>query len=143
MEYTLKLEVTLLMNSLDYFNARLEATISPMDYLRSTQVEPEKYFLIDVRNGPEHVRSLTIKDAHIIPQQELQNRIHEIPEDKEIIVYCWDVWCNTAAKVAMFLLERGYKVKELTGGIAAWKEMDFPVSDSSKDANLSSDSCGC
>ncbi|WP_326236053.1 rhodanese-like domain-containing protein [Bacillus inaquosorum] len=51
-------------------------------------------------------------------------------KDKEIIVYCWDVWCNTAAKVAKFLLEHGYKVKELTGGIAAWKEMNFPVTNS-------------
>ncbi|MER2038279.1 MAG: hypothetical protein ABS944_09040 [Solibacillus sp.] len=58
------------------------------------------------------------------------------------MVYCWDVWCNTAAKVAKFLLERGYMVKELTGGIAAWKEMNFPVSDSSQEVNMS-DSCGC
>jgi rhodanese-related sulfurtransferase len=130
------------MNALDYFHARLEATISPMDYLKVTQVEPNKYFLIDVRNGPDHVRSLTIKGANIIPQQELPDRLSEIPIDKEIIVYCWDVWCNTAAKVAMFLLERGYTVKELTGGIAAWKEMNFPISDTSEDLNLSN-SCGC
>lgn len=130
------------MNTFDYFNARLEATISPMDYLRLAQIDPDKYFLIDVRNGPNHVRSLTIKDANIIPQQELPDRLNEIPKDKEVIVYCWDVWCNTAAKVATFLLERGYKVKELSGGIAAWKEMNFPVSDSSQDANPS-DSCGC
>ncbi|WP_339258272.1 rhodanese-like domain-containing protein [Lysinibacillus sp. FSL K6-3209] len=130
------------MKALDYFNARLEGTISPMDYLKSEQNDPDKYFLIDVRNGPNHVRSLTIKDANIIPQQELADRLNEIPMDKEIIVYCWDVWCNTAAKVAKFLLERGYKVKELTGGIAAWKEMNFPVSDSSQNSNLS-DSCGC
>ncbi len=130
------------MNALDYFNARLEATISPMDYLKSVQANPEKYFLIDVRNGPEHARSLTIKGANIIPQQELPVRLHEIPKDKEIIVFCWDVWCNTAAKVAAFLLERGYKVKELTGGIAAWKEMNFPVTDSSLDVNTSN-SCEC
>ncbi|MDQ0229157.1 rhodanese-like domain-containing protein [Metabacillus malikii] len=130
------------MNALDYFHARLEATVSPMDYLRLAQAEPEKYFLIDVRNGPEHVRSVTIKDAAIIPQQELHERLHEIPKDKEIIVYCWDVWCNTAVKVAAFLLERGYKVKELSGGIAAWKEMNFPVTDSSLDVEPS-DTCGC
>ncbi|MDA1478013.1 rhodanese-like domain-containing protein [Bacillus changyiensis] len=127
------------MNALDYFNARLEATISPMDYLKSKQIEPYKYFLIDVRNGPTHVRSLTIEDANIIPEQELPERINEIPKDKEIIVYCWDVWCNTAAKVAKFLLEQGYKVKELTGGIAAWQQMNFPVSK----ANNISDDCGC
>ena len=131
-----------IMHALDYFNARLEATISPMDYLKSTQMNPDKYFLIDVRNGPIHVRSLTIKDAYVIPQQELQERLNEIPKDKEIIVYCWDVWCNTAAKVAKYLLEDGYNVKELTGGIAAWKEMNFPVSDTSQGVNIP-DSCGC
>ncbi|WP_346235471.1 rhodanese-like domain-containing protein [Lysinibacillus telephonicus] len=131
-----------MFNTLDYFNARLEATISPMDYLKLSQMEPDKYFLIDVRNGPINVRSITIKDAHVIPQLELPNRLNEIPKDKVIIVYCWDVWCNTAAKVAKLLLEHGYKVKELTGGIAAWKEMNFPVSDSSQDVEVS-DSCGC
>ena len=130
------------MNALDYFNARLEATISPMDFLRSHQMDPGKYFLIDVRNGPAHVRNLTIKDANIIPEQELQNRLNEIPKDKEIIVYCWDVWCNTAAKVAKVLLERDYKVKELTGGIAAWHEMDFPVSEIAQDTRVTNN-CGC
>ncbi|CAH0156197.1 rhodanese-like domain-containing protein [Peribacillus simplex] len=130
------------MNALDYFNARLQATISPMDYLRSKQMDPEKYFLIDVRNGPIHLRSLTIKDANVIPEQELQNRLNEIPKEKEIIVYCWDVWCNTAAKVAKVLLERGYNVKELTGGIAAWQEMNFPVSKSTQDDDIS-DNCCC
>jgi rhodanese-related sulfurtransferase len=130
------------MNALDYFNARLEATISPMDYLKSQQMDPGKYFLIDVRNGPIHVRSVTIKDANVIPELELPDRIAEIPLEKEIIVYCWDVWCNTAAKVAKFLLERGFKVKELTGGIAAWKEMNFPVSESTLDDNISNN-CGC
>lgn len=130
------------MNALDYFNARLQATISPMDYMRSKQMDPEIYFLIDVRNGPIHVRSEIIKDANVIPEQELLDRLNEIPKDKEIIVYCWDVWCNTAAKVAKTLLEQGYSVKELTGGIAAWKEMDFPISDLTKVDNIS-DNCGC
>lgn len=130
------------MNALDYFNARLQGTISPMDYLKSKQLDSEKYFLIDVRNGPIHLRNLTILDAHVIPEQELSDHLNEIPKEKEIIVYCWDVWCNTAAKVAKFLLERGYKVKELTGGIAAWQEMNFPVTQSTIDDNIS-DNCGC
>lgn len=130
------------MNALDYFNARLQGTISPMDYLKSKQMDSEKYFLIDVRNGPIHLRNITIIDANVIPEQELSDRLNEIPKEKEIIVYCWDVWCNTAAKVAKFLLEKGYKVKELTGGIAAWQEMNFPVSKSTIDDNIS-DNCGC
>lgn len=130
------------MNALDFFNARLEATISPMDYLTSKQMNPDKYFLIDVRNGPIEVRRVTIKDANVIPEKEIINRLDEIPTEKEIILYCWDVWCNTAAKVAKNLQERGYKVKELTGGIAAWNEMNFPVTDSSQNVSIP-DNCGC
>ncbi|MFP3728637.1 rhodanese-like domain-containing protein [Priestia filamentosa] len=130
------------MNALDYFNARLQATISPMDYIKAKEMSPERYFLIDVRNGPAHVRSITIKDSHVIPEQELDNRLDEIPKDKKIILYCWDVWCNTAAKVAKSLLEQGYDVKELTGGIAAWQEMNFPVSTATPDNPLSNH-CGC
>ncbi|PAE15978.1 ArsR family transcriptional regulator [Virgibacillus sp. 7505] len=129
------------MNALEYFNARLEATISPMDYMRSNQANPEKYFLIDVRNGPEHVRNVMIQGAAVIPEQEIVKRINEIPKDKEIILFCWDVWCNTAAKAAKLLLEKGYNVKELTGGIAAWKEMNFPVTTAVQD-NVA-DNCGC
>ncbi|MCU7746591.1 MULTISPECIES: rhodanese-like domain-containing protein [Priestia] len=130
------------MNALDYFNARLQATISPMDYMKLKKMNPDTYFLLDVRNGPMQVKSVTIKDAYIIPEQEVVNRLDEIPKDKEIIVYCWDVWCNTAAKVAKFLLEQGYQVKELTGGIAAWQEMNFPVSTLTLDNHLS-DHCEC
>lgn len=130
------------MNALDYFNARLEATISPMDYIKSIKINPEKYYLVDVRNGPNELRNITIKGAKVIPEQELKNHLNEIPKDKEIIVYCWDVWCNTAAKVAKFLLEKGYKVKELTGGIAAWQEMNFPVTNCNQNDNITND-CGC
>lgn len=130
------------MNALDYFNARLQATISPMDYMKATQLDAEKYFLLDVRNGPLNVRSVAIKDTNVIPEQELANRLNEIPKDKEIIVYCWDVWCNTAAKAAKFLLERGYQVKELSGGIAAWQEMNFPVSEQ-LESNDMAKNCEC
>lgn len=130
------------MNKIDYFNARLEATISPMDYLRSTKMNPEQFLLIDVRNGPTELRNITIKGAKIMPEQELVNRLDEIPNDKEIIVYCWDVWCNTASKVAKLLLEKGYNVRELAGGIAAWQQMKFPVSDSNQMENPADD-CGC
>lgn len=130
------------MNAQDYFNARLEATISPMDYMMSAEINPQKHFLIDVRNGPSHLRNVSIQGAKIIPEQELQSRLNEIPKDKKIVVYCWDVWCNTASKVAVSLLEKGYKVKELSGGIAAWQQMNFPVTDLFQGNNIPDD-CGC
>lgn len=132
------------MQTLDYFNIRLQATISPMDYFISKKKNPDSYCLIDVRNGPQHVRNITIKDAKIIPEQALEMRIDEVPKDKEIIVYCWDVWCNTAAKAAIKLIERGHTVKELTGGIAAWQEMKFPVSNLTQEDDMDMENpCDC
>ncbi|MBW3112521.1 rhodanese-like domain-containing protein [Bacillus sp. MCCB 382] len=115
------------MNRLDYFKSRIEATLSPMDYIQMKKKFPEDSVLIDVRNGPVEARKNKIDGAVVIPQVEIESRLNEIPKDKKVVVYCWDVWCNTASKVAVKLLENGFEdVQELTGGIAAWEKMNFP-----------------
>lgn len=45
---------------------------------------------INVINSLKHIRSLTIKDANIFPEQELLDCLNKIPKYKEIIVHCWD-----------------------------------------------------
>ncbi|MFI8684544.1 rhodanese-like domain-containing protein [Rossellomorea sp. NPDC077527] len=128
------------MNRLEYFNARIEATLSPMDYVQLKKSQPENVVLIDVRNGPVEARKVKVQGALVIPQSELDNRIDEIPKNKKVVVYCWDVWCNTAAKVASTLLTKGYEeVQELTGGMAAWEKMNFPQ----ERLNVEDSSCGC
>jgi len=52
---------------------------------------------------------------------QMQDKLGELPKNKTIVVYCWDTWCNMAAKAAIILLENGYDVLELSGGIAVWK----------------------
>ncbi|MFJ7746372.1 rhodanese-like domain-containing protein [Peribacillus sp. NPDC097295] len=112
------------MSKIDFFKNRVEATFSPMDYVKAKSMNPNHYVLLDVRNGKPEEK---IEDAVMIPQSELVNHLSELPEDKELIVYCWDVWCNTASKAALVLLENGFSVKELSGGIAAWKTLNFPT----------------
>jgi rhodanese-related sulfurtransferase len=128
------------MNKLEYFNARIEATLSPMDYLQFKKQSPNEIVLVDVRNGPIEARKNKIQGALVIPQAELESRLNEIPKDKKVVVYCWDVWCNTASKVASKLLSNGYNdVQELTGGIAAWEKMNFPQ----EPLSTENSSCGC
>lgn len=127
------------MSQIEYFRNRIDSTFSPMDYMQAISKNFNNFLLIDVRNGSPELKKEKIKDALEIPQIELENRLSELPKDKELIVYCWDVWCNTAAKAALILLENGYSVKELAGGIAAWKTMNFPVT-STLDINQD---CGC
>lgn len=128
------------MNKLEYFETRIEATLSPMDYIHLKKKESESVILIDVRNGPMEARKNKIQGALVLPQSDIDVRLHEIPKDKKVVVYCWDVWCNTAAKVASTLLKRGYNdVQELTGGIAAWEKMNFPQ----EPLIVEESNCGC
>jgi len=115
------------MSKLDYFKAKIEATISPMDFMQSVKSEPDKFQVVDVRNAPPHIMKQKIAGASHIPLMQLSDRLGELPKDKTIVVYCWDTWCNMAAKAAIIMLENGYDVLELSGGIAAWTTMNFPV----------------
>ncbi|WP_051302590.1 rhodanese-like domain-containing protein [Salibacterium aidingense] len=130
------------MNRLDYFKARLEANMSPMEYRTAKNENPENYVLVDVRVGPAPVRNEIAEGALVIPLDELQDRMPELPKEKTIVVYCWDTWCTLASKAAVLLLENGYDAKELYGGMAAWKTLDFPTSALSETASFSDGSSG-
>ncbi|MFD3449334.1 rhodanese-like domain-containing protein [Microbacteriaceae bacterium 4G12] len=130
------------MREMEYFKARIAATFSPMDYVQATKIAPDDYVLVDVRNGTPELKKEKITGALEIPQSQLEQRVSELPKDKTIVLYCWDVWCNTAAKSALYLLENGYTVKELAGGIAAWKTMNLPTS-SLLSTETNDIACGC
>lgn len=115
------------MSKKDYFAAKVEATISPMDFTAVLKSQPNKYVLVDVRNAPPHIMKQKISGAKHIPLAQLGERLGELPKDKTIVLYCWETWCNMAAKAALILLDNGYDVLELAGGIDAWNTMGFPV----------------
>ncbi|KEF37119.1 Rhodanese-related sulfurtransferase [Schinkia azotoformans MEV2011] len=127
------------MSNIEYFKSRVDSTFSPMDYLQAKKMNPDKYVLIDVRNGTPELKKEKISGSLEIPQPEIINHLSELPKDKEIIVYCWDVWCNTASKSAIVLLENGFSVRELSGGIASWKTLNLPTTSLLESNN----ECGC
>jgi phage shock protein E len=75
------------------------------------------FLLLDVRTHREHAEQ-AIENSHLIPVQELAQRVHELPRDKEIVIYCRVG--NRSAYACAFLASRGYKVKNLEGGILIW-----------------------
>ncbi|WP_099156958.1 rhodanese-like domain-containing protein [Virgibacillus ndiopensis] len=133
------------MNRMEYFKARLEATMSPMGYRNAKKEHPENFVLVDVRVGPDEIKKEKINDALVIPLNEIQDRMEELPKEKTIVLYCWDTWCTLAAKAAVVLLENGFDAKELYGGLAAWKTLDFPTETLSKLATHTGEGiqCGC
>jgi rhodanese-related sulfurtransferase len=74
--------------------------------------------LLDVRQ-PEEVQAASIKGAVCIPMGEVMNRIDELKQDAETIVFCHHGM--RSMQVATLLEQRGFKnVKNLAGGINAW-----------------------
>jgi rhodanese-related sulfurtransferase len=113
------------MTRLEYFKARLDATMSPVDVLRRIRATPSSVCVVDVRNGSAQLLADRIPGALQIPQSALLARIDRLPKDKTLILYCWDTWCSLAAEAAVPLIERGFDVKEMYGGMIAWKTLKF------------------
>lgn len=75
--------------------------------------------VVDVRNGPELDKLGRIPDALHIPLDELRDRLHELPRDKELLISCQ---VGLRGHVACRLLsQHGFKVKNLSGGFKTWQ----------------------
>jgi rhodanese-related sulfurtransferase len=44
-----------------------------------------------------------------------------------VVTYCWGPGCDGATKAALALARRGYRVKEMIGGIEYWIREGFEV----------------
>lgn len=111
-----------------HFEEKLKVTLGPveMQHLMEDPQEKNNFTLIDVRSR-EGYQEEHVPGAINIPEEELENRLSEIPKDKAVIVYCWTITCHLAAHAGLTLAKHGYFVRELEGGIQEWKENDMPV----------------
>ena len=110
----------------DYFQRKLEAELGPHDLKHRMAKGEGDFVVLDVRSR-EGFQGGHIPGAKSIPFEELAERFKELPKDKEIISYCWDVTCLLCTRAALFLAKKGFQAKELLGGIEEWKKVNFPV----------------
>ena len=109
-----------------YFEAKLAAELGPHNVKRLLDAAPRSVVLLDVRSW-EGYREGHLPGAVNIPFEELPARLKELPKGKDIIAYCWDVTCILSTKAAYVLAKRGYRAKEMLGGIAEWRKAGFPT----------------
>jgi rhodanese-related sulfurtransferase len=111
---------------LNYFRTKQAAYASPMAVARALRSGAESaVVVVDVRNPVSPILT-TIEGAIWIPEAQIKGRMSELPKDKTLVLVCWDTWCSLATSAAIPLLENGFQVKELNGGIAAWKILHLP-----------------
>jgi molybdopterin/thiamine biosynthesis adenylyltransferase/rhodanese-related sulfurtransferase len=87
--------------------------------LKARRDSGEDLFLLDVREPYEY--QIAQIGGTLIPQNDVPNRLAEIPRDREIIVQCRSG--ARSQRIAEFLKQSGYaQVANLAGGILAWSD---------------------
>ncbi|MGA2847720.1 MAG: molybdopterin-synthase adenylyltransferase MoeB, partial [Terracidiphilus sp.] len=87
--------------------------------LKARRDAGEDFFLLDVREPYEY--QIAQIGGTLIPQNDVPNRLAEIPRDREIIVQCRSG--ARSQRIAELLKQAGYQsVVNLAGGILAWSD---------------------
>lgn len=89
----------------------------------------EEITVVDLRHSVDFESDpYTIPGAFYLPSEEFDQRIKEIPQDREIVLYCSCPNEATSAHVALRFKRRGItRVRPLAGGLAGWKKKGFPL----------------
>lgn len=88
---------------------------------------------IDVREACDYAAG-HITGAISIPLSDLEDNLHRIPRDREIVLYCQGTThgrsCTASLSAGRTLLQRGYspgKIKVFEDGPGAWKAAGYPT----------------
>jgi membrane protein DedA with SNARE-associated domain/rhodanese-related sulfurtransferase len=89
----------------------------------------EQVFIVDLRHPLElEPDPFTLPGALHFAPDDLAARHHEIPRDRDIVLFCSCPSEATAAKTAMTLHKLGIeRVRPLRGGYDEWKRLGFPL----------------
>jgi rhodanese-related sulfurtransferase/predicted transcriptional regulator len=83
--------------------------------------------VLDVRPSEEYATG-HIPGARSIPIDELEERLSELPSDREVVAYCRGPYCVFSDQAVELLRRRGYDAKRLAGGLPDWKSEQRPIS---------------
>jgi phage shock protein E len=81
-------------------------------------------FVLDVRTQEEW-DEYHAPDTTLIPLDQLQARINEVPKDREILVVCRSG--NRSQEARDILLAAGYNATSMTGGLREWYARGYPI----------------
>ena len=82
--------------------------------------------MLDVR-PVEEFDAGHIPGARSIPIADLEQRLQELPQDREIIAYCRGPYCVFSDEAVVLLHARGYRARRLEDGLPDWRSSGLPV----------------
>ena len=111
---------------IDYFQNKLDFELDPWDLF--TEMAGGKDIIpLDTRKS-DFFKSEHIPGAISLPHREMDEKsTGSLDKSKTYACYCKGVGCNASTWGALKLSALGFKVKELYGGIEAWKNDGYPT----------------
>ena len=127
-------------HQLQHYKAKLEYEIDPWD-LNEALGRGDQIVVVDTRTPESYERS-HIPGAINIPHRTMNTATTSLLDKGALIVtYCVGIGCNGSTKGALNMLQLGFRVKELIGGLDCWRNDGYPVE--GLEASAPAGSCGC
>ncbi len=129
----------LILGILGFLAGRIYRREMSLKKLAAARLDPEELkkqldagepvYIVDLRHPLELLpEPFTLPGAQHFSPESLALRHHEIPRDRDIVLYCTCPSEATAAKTAMALHKLGInRVRPLRGGYDEWKRRGFPL----------------
>jgi len=123
-----------------YYQAKLQYEIDPWD-LNEALGRGDRIVLVDTRSPEVYGRS-HIPGAVNIPHRAMSAATTaHLDREALIVTYCDGIRCNGSTKGALKMVQLGFRVKELIGGLDCWRYDGYPVD--GLDPVQPADPCGC
>ena len=90
------------------------------------RVQAGEAVVIDVRPSNEY-DTAHIAGAMSVPLQQLEERLEELPRDKNIVAYCRGPYCVLASEAVELLGARGFHAFRLEDSVHDWRARGFPI----------------
>ncbi len=82
--------------------------------------------VLDVR-PPEEYAQGHVAGALNVPLDRLQERLRDLPADREVVAYCRGPWCVLSFEAVARLRAAGFDARRLQDGMPEWRRAGFPV----------------
>ena len=127
-------------DQLRHYKAKLEYEIDPSD-LNEALERGDKILLVDTRTPDAYERN-HIPGAINLPHRTMSTATTgHLDKAALIVTYCDGIRCNGSTKGAVNMLQLGFRVKELIGGLDGWRYDGYPVD--GLETAAPAGSCGC
>ena len=111
----------------NHFLMKLAIETDPSDVYADQQAGEKGFVVLDARS-PQSFAAGHVPGAVGIHHRVIDaSTTAALSKDKVIVTYCTGPGCNASTKAAAKLSGLGFRVKEMIGGLDAWKEEGYPL----------------